>query len=225
MEGEGFCFICDFCKIENPNIPYLQRILTNPQRDKDNDNTFGYLERLIKYEIGIFMPNFLTNHIRYSLLENDYVLMFVKIYFFVLLGEQESLQHVIRQQLIRSKQTEMLEFFDEVFVKFVKSATKAMLHQSFEKSNISDIFRIYIAQLQTTWLTQSYGLWSMQFKYDELAKKEIRDVTKNSKMVKQAKRESEKAAPKTPARRKRRKLNTILQNEKKKATMAIRRQG
>lgn len=68
------------------------------------------------------------------------------------------------------------------------------------------------------WLTQSKSSWVMQDSYNTALQAEISSITKNSKANKQIAQKKAKGEPKAPARRKRTKLITLLQNEKKKVT-------
>lgn len=218
MEGgkDSVCFICDFCGMD---LPYLQRILTNPDHGKDKTK-YGFLEWFIENDTGEFMPNFVTRYLRFAVLGNKHALTLAKVLFFVLLGDQQGMQAIVRRQLQREKAHKKLYYFEHDFIPFVKSATKAMIQQPFQIDNVDMIFGVYLTAIQVSWLTQSRKLCVMQADYDEKLKAEIKDVTTNSKLNKQNARISGEHAPKAPARRNRKKINALLQDERKKVTVA-----
>lgn len=212
---DTICYICDMCKLEGYDLKYLQRIMTNPDHGGD-EREFGYLELFIKNEVGIHMYNHITRYMRYAMLESKHQLLCVRMYFFMFLGDQESMQKIVRNQIIESKNKSMLEFFDVVFIPFVKSATSALAQQPFEHNNIAHLIEAYIAHIQITWLTQSQSLTTPQMQHDVLQQIEIDEIVKNNRANKELAANLEEKPVKV-SRRKRRRLVDNLKSERNKA--------
>ena len=190
MNDDSVCWMDSFCR-PDPNIPYLQKIITNP-----DPKCYGLWERIVVYELGEYAHNFLTRNLRYAVLEFDNPLPFIRMIFFCMVGMEFGLQTIIEKQLARAGDTKRLEFFKTTFVPFARSSEKSLIAQPFDLNNSFRLILTFVSLLQFTWKTQTVVGWSMQEEYVTAAKKEADYIVANNRANKQAAKEAQRLAPK-----------------------------
>lgn len=190
MSDDSACWVDSFCR-PDPNIPYLQKIITNPDPD-----CYGLWERIVLYELGEYAHNFLTRNLRYAVLEYTEPLLYIRFFFFAMIGMEFGLQTIIKKQLERAGDTKRLEFFQTVFIPFARSSQQTLIAQPFDRKNSKRLILLFVALLQFAWKTQTTVGWSMQDEYIAAAKKEAAYIVANNRANKQLAKEKLRMAPK-----------------------------
>jgi hypothetical protein len=173
-------YMDDFFSNPNPDIEYLQKIISN----KD-PSCYGLWERIVLEKYKMYMPRIVTRGIYHSTFQGTVPLLTLKVIFATMISEEPAARRIVQQQLLDRKEKETYDYFMIHFLPFIKTCIDILVNYPYYHDDIYLAYSYVIGRIQFAWNSKSIHVCKITV---DDRRKTLEDLATNARIKKATKK-------------------------------------